>query len=397
MNSKKYLNLIIILGLIGSAVTQATVTVVYQKTTTSELGEIYVCFVDYIDYSGIEEELIIDGQHLPDQSNSNVEALYFQSGYLKEIPSQFFKKFPNTKLLKIAPNMGLSTISQAAFDGASNLRYLEITGNPISSLSDLIFSAAYRIESINLSKNAITEISTNTFAGLMSLKNIDLSNNMITTVDSKLSTLINLSHLDLSGNNLQQITPYSFGGLIQLKNLQLSDNHILFIHLNTFNMLYSLETVNLDNNFVGRIPTELFGRNFAMTHLSLKNTLIDAIQPNFMESFLQIQTLDLTQNNCVNEVIVVNRAHLEQVYEILKVCFENFDEDGTTTTEEPSTPVTEETENPTNMPSSPIETSANPITTNSPETTTAGAACSYCMISNLVFIILAGVLSKIIK
>ena len=146
-------------------------------------------------------------------------------------------------------------------------------------------------------------------------------------------------------------------------------------------MMYSLETLVLDNNLIQTVEAVLFGRNYALIHLSLKNTKINAIQSTFLENLVQISYLDLSENSCVNEVITVDREKLEEVYAILARCFENFDFDpNLTSTDEPPSISTDSSEVPS---------------TGVIETTTSHARTNISAIFNLSVIVFTGVFSRL--
>lgn len=378
MDSRK-LCILIIVNWIASALAETTINVSYEVTNIPELGDVYTCIVNDVHITEAEETIIISGAHTGGRTDSDVQAIKVISGVLEQFPNQFFSVYQNTRKLTISPNLGLRSIDQETFNGASNLRHVEITGNRITSLTDQTFSRSSRIESINLSNNLILIVAKNTFTGLLFLRQINLANNLITGIDSTLNSLLNLVELDLSDNRFAFITPLAFAGMLSLKTLRISNNNIFYIHPDTFSMVYSLETLVLDNNSIETVEAGLFGRNYALIHLSLKNTKINKIQSTFLETLLQINHIDLSENDCVDQVITVDLNRLEEVFEILAQCFANFDFDPNLTTLPP-----------TDSSSSPTETSTFII-----ETTTSYGFINLPTILNCAIVISTAILLRI--
>lgn len=239
MYFRKLCLLVILSALVPSTLAQTSIAVEYLLTPVAELGEVYACVVNDVNYSEVGESIVITGDHTEGRSNSAVQALLFQSGVLIGIPNQFFSVYQNLQKLTVS-SMGLRSISQETFIGASNLRHVEITGNPITGLTAQTFSRSNRIETVDLSNNQIFNVANNTFAGLLFLRKINLANNHISSIDSTLNTLFNLAELDLSGNNLAIVSPLAFGGMISLKTLRLTDNSFFYIHPDSFRYVRQL-------------------------------------------------------------------------------------------------------------------------------------------------------------
>ena len=116
-----------------------------------------------------------------------------------------------------APNANITYLT--GLEGATNLSFLDLTGNSISDISPL--TELNNLEHLELRDNSISDILP--LAGLTNLTQLNLSNNSISDI-LPLAGLTNLTQLNLGGNSISNIS--SVAGLTNLINLYLGGNSI---------------------------------------------------------------------------------------------------------------------------------------------------------------------------
>ena len=118
-------------------------------------------------------------------------------------------------------------------------------------------------------RNSLNEVKNN-------LEVLDLSGNCLTTVPLNLRNAFKLTHLDLSENNIKELPQLSFTNLVALKELRINSNEIPALSILAF--------VN--------IP--------ALTQFYAKNNKLSKVDPNFFQSFQELEIVDLSNNEIIN-------------------------------------------------------------------------------------------------
>ena len=116
-----------------------------------------------------------------------------------------------------APNANITYLT--GLEDATNLSFLDLTGNSISNISPL--AGLTNLTQLHLSNNSISDISA--VAGLTNLINLYLGGNSISNI-SPLARLTNLTELRLNNNSISDIS--SLSGLTNLRWLSLDVNSI---------------------------------------------------------------------------------------------------------------------------------------------------------------------------
>uniref|UniRef100_A0A673GY91 Leucine rich repeat containing 4Ba n=1 Tax=Sinocyclocheilus rhinocerous TaxID=307959 RepID=A0A673GY91_9TELE len=142
---------------------------------------------------------------LPKKSSSG----YLRYNPIETLPGYAFHRVPSLRRLDLGELKKLDYISDAAFVGLINLRYLNL--------------------------------------GMCGLKDIP-----------NLTALVRLEELELSGNRLEIIRPGSFQGLESLRKLWLMHSQMSVIERNAFDDLKNLEELNLSHNSLHSLPHDLF-------------------------------------------------------------------------------------------------------------------------------------------
>lgn len=147
-------------------------------------------------------------------------------------------------------------LSANVFNGAVNLRALDLSFNEISIIEPEIFSFTASLWDLNLSNNRLHN---NTFGrdgvdwidDISSLRTLDLSNNQLFYYDimpyQTFSGLVNLETLRLDSNQIR-IDYGAFASNQELKNLDLSYNNMTYFDLDVLLSVVTLENLKLDGN-----------------------------------------------------------------------------------------------------------------------------------------------------
>lgn len=180
-------------------------------------------------------------------------------------------------------------------ENTNNLHEINLRNNQISLIDSSTWKCSL-LEKLNLSSN---KISTMKFKSLTNLKYLDLSLNKLSTFEKNtFSSLKNLTWLDLQwqkSDNLK-IQQYAFSWLNNLESLYLQDNKISSLEWRTFHWLTNIKSINLDNckiwtmnpdtNISDFYPFDNFGTNNTWTiNIVLSNNLLNTI-PESLERII---------------------------------------------------------------------------------------------------------------
>lgn len=139
----------------------------------------------------------------------------------------------------------IAEIEDRTFDGLDNLVFLELAFNRIVTLQDTLFDGAPNLISLFISANRIGNIEF-AFNNLTQLKYLDLTSNPIEFIDAAVfSNVTRLEHLELRDCNLTEIDTELFTEQSNLLLLDLSLNNLTEIDLDMFDALKKLEFLKL--------------------------------------------------------------------------------------------------------------------------------------------------------
>lgn len=145
-----------------------------------------------------------------------------------------------------------------AFDYLSKLRELWLRNNPIETLPSYAFNRVPSLRRLDLGElKKLEYISDAAFVGLVNLRYLNLGMCGLKDIP-KLTPLVRLEELELSGNRLEIIRPGSFQGLVSLRKLWLMHSQVSVIERNAFDDLKNLEELNLSHNSLHSLPHDLF-------------------------------------------------------------------------------------------------------------------------------------------
>ena len=215
---------------------------------------------------------------------SGVDILDLQGNGISSIPDDFFETHLVTlQQVKLGHN-AFTTITDDSFEhwtGAGEMRLL-LENNQISSFSQYAFRGLTNLDILDLKDNPITAIPGNTFSALTDLKHLWLDRTEISTLTGgaggSFAGLVNVVDLWLREiDELTTIPADAFAGLDAVATLRLERSGITTIHADAFSGLTNLKHLTLQDNKLTEIPRNAFDDLILMTQLNLERNDIATI------------------------------------------------------------------------------------------------------------------------
>ncbi|KAM6284657.1 LOW QUALITY PROTEIN: leucine-rich repeat-containing protein 4 [Spheniscus humboldti] len=174
---------------------------------------------------------------------------------IRQIEVGAFNGLASLNTLELFDNW-LTVIPSGAFEYLSKLRELWLRNNPIESIPSYAFNRVPSLMRLDLGElKKLEYISEGAFEGLYNLKYLNLG--MCNIKDMPNLTPCGLEELEMSGNNFPEIKPGSFHGLKSQK-LWIMNSQINLIERNAFDDLTALVELNLAHNNLSSLPHDLF-------------------------------------------------------------------------------------------------------------------------------------------
>lgn len=187
----------------------------------------------------------------------HLEILQLSKNQIRQIEVGAFNGLPNLNTLELFDNR-LTLVPSLAFEYLSKLRELWLRNNPIETLPGYAFHRVPSLRRLDLGElKKLDYISDAAFVGLVNLRYLNLGMCGLKDIPN-LTPLIRLEELELSGNRLEIIRPGSFQGLVSLRKLWLMHSQVSVIERNAFDDLKNLEELNLSHNSLHSLPHDLF-------------------------------------------------------------------------------------------------------------------------------------------
>lgn len=187
----------------------------------------------------------------------HLEILQLSKNQIRQIEVGAFNGLPNLNTLELFDNR-LTLVPSQAFEYLSKLRELWLRNNPIETLPGYAFHRVPSLRRLDLGElKKLDYISDAAFVGLVNLRYLNLGMCGLKDIPN-LTPLVRLEELELSGNRLEIVRPGSFQGLESLRKLWLMHSQMSVIERNAFDDLKSLEELNLSHNSLHSLPHDLF-------------------------------------------------------------------------------------------------------------------------------------------
>ncbi len=201
----------------------------------------------------------------------------------------------NVRFLNLTGNQ-ITSMERGDFDGLSNLRELWLHDNQITSVENGDFDGLNNVSILRLSENRITSIESGDFDGLPRLTIFGLSDNQVTSIESgDFEGLDNLEVIRLNSNQITNIEQGGFDGIGKLRELWLADNRITSIESGVFGGLDNLELLRLSSNQIASIERGDFDEVGNLRQLWLDDNQITSIDSGDFEG-LNLMGLVLRDN-----------------------------------------------------------------------------------------------------
>ncbi|KAK7891398.1 hypothetical protein WMY93_023361 [Mugilogobius chulae] len=187
----------------------------------------------------------------------HLEILQLSKNHIRKIELGAFNGLANLNTLELFDNR-LTTIPNGAFEYLSKLKELWLRNNPIESIPSYAFNRVPSLRRLDLGElKRLSYISEGAFEGLSNLRYLNLGMCNLKEIPN-LIPLVKLDELEMSGNQLSVVRPGSFKGLIHLQKLWMMHAQIQTIERNSFDDLQSLVELNLAHNNLTLLPHDLF-------------------------------------------------------------------------------------------------------------------------------------------
>ncbi|XP_028842471.1 leucine-rich repeat-containing protein 4B [Denticeps clupeoides] len=252
----------------GRETAGAALTTCPSPCTCSNQASRVICTRRSLDE--IPESISVNTRYLNLQENSiqviksdtfkhlrHLEILQLSKNQIRQIEVGAFNGLPNLNTLELFDNR-LTQVPSGAFEYLSKLRELWLRNNPIETLPGYVFNRVPSLRRLDLGElKKLGFISDAAFVGLVNLRYLNLGMCGLKEIPN-LTPLVRLEELELSGNRLKTIRPGSFQGLVSLRKLWLMHSQMLVIERNAFDDLKNLEELNLSHNSLNSLPHDLF-------------------------------------------------------------------------------------------------------------------------------------------
>lgn len=188
----------------------------------------------------------------------HLEVLQLGRNAIRQIEVGAFNGLTNLNTLELFDNR-LTVVPSGAFEYLSKLRELWLRNNPIESIPSYAFNRVPSLMRLDLGElRRLEYISDKAFEGLVNLKYLNLAMCNIKGEIPYLNPLLVLEELEISENFFPVIKPSYFRGLTSLKKLWIMNSNIGLIERNAFDDLSSLVDLNLAHNNLSSLPYDLF-------------------------------------------------------------------------------------------------------------------------------------------
>lgn len=183
------------------------------------------------------------------------------------VPQQF-GDFSAIRIFNLSHN-NLTSVTQNDFVKFINLQKLYLNGNDISTIENGSFSSLGQLSLLNMSSNNLKQIEHGVFCNLTNLNTLLLNRNYITNLSMDVfHNVPNLEHLSLSENRIHAMNSGTFP-LPGLRTLNLDNNSLSMIPSNIFNCTPNLQSIKLNLNRISNISDYSFSSIPNVSHVSL--------------------------------------------------------------------------------------------------------------------------------
>lgn len=243
---------------------------------------------------------VIEGTHLPGNTDRDVlvlEAIYQNT---RNFPPVICRQFPNVEDIYMEENQ-MEVIEVDAFAACENLWRVIFSFNRITRIPDNLFQNSPFLTIFEADVNQISEIGVNAFAGTQ-IRSISLTENQINVFNPHIFDPISTTLLELylTSNRITSLPPGAFNRLNNLLELDLSSNSFRDIPADAFRYLTRLDSLILMNCSIDSLNPEWFTSLNALTELRLDNNNLHEIPENIFADIQQLTIFSMAGNSIRN-------------------------------------------------------------------------------------------------
>lgn len=305
----------------------------------------YVCEVENLKLSDIDDRVRFTGTQLPGKTNEDVEYLQIKSSECNVVPSEDIMYYlTNLKKLEMK---GVAVTKVDPIVNCMPLHFIDFSGNQIKRIDAGVFIECESLEILDLSRNILKRIHDNAFSSLNALVELDLSSNNLDKLYRKIlkplkklkklslntnkivdlpadlfNDLFQLVELDLSNNPLNRLDFRTFDFTIHIEVLRLKNSNLIKLHQFVLKNLRRLRFLDLSDNDLMHIGGQLLSTNTQIEELHMNQIRLNDMGRHFFDKLDKLKAFEAKGNKCVDGVFVGDVVAIRSKF--LK-CFENLD------------------------------------------------------------------------
>ncbi|XP_063934789.1 leucine-rich repeat-containing protein 15-like [Zophobas morio] len=231
-----------------------------------------------------------------DQLSSDIQYLNLGENNITSLPKNLFKNLVGLHSLVLSDN-GLTSIYNYNFKYLGSLKELIINNNQLGFIEEGSFDDLKSLEHLSLQNNYLTTVSDKLFKGSRNIITLNLAWNRLTSLEK--DTFINLKDLAsllLSHNSIKSFKAASISHLRALTELYLSYNPITSIEYDDVEVFLNLKQFSLRNCSIKLIADEAFSRLPKLMYLDLHKNELTAINDGMFKGLNYLEILYLSDN-----------------------------------------------------------------------------------------------------
>uniref|UniRef100_A0A3B3RYK2 LRRCT domain-containing protein n=1 Tax=Paramormyrops kingsleyae TaxID=1676925 RepID=A0A3B3RYK2_9TELE len=184
-----------------------------------------------------------------EKSELSTVILFLSGNKISHLPQELFRGLGELRQLDLSKN-ALRVIPEGIFDDLSNLESLSLKDNQIEHLPSNLFSSLENLVTLYLSRNNLVRLPEGIFLHVTSdLREVSLhTNRLVSLEEGTFAHLNNLVNISLRHNQIQSLPRGIFHNLPRLRCVNLHDNSLYNLHTELLNSLQDTEEIVLSQN-----------------------------------------------------------------------------------------------------------------------------------------------------
>lgn len=249
------------------------------------------------------------------EGSPQLNKLIFINNALRSIHSQAFEHLTELRELEISGNPWLEHLFLGTFSKQEKLIKLQLNFNKFKTVLPGMFDSLKQLETLQMKSNILSDLPAFLFLNLHKLRVLDLSQNKLEKVKREtFSGLDRLEILKMNYNLISNLTSDTFHNVSQLVELHLEGNQIAQLGDDVFSVLTKLTVLNLRGNLLTTFSDKMFGFDPSnLKELNLKGNRLTELSS--LSSLTSLTDLILSSNHLTNltEDIFRNSTALENL------------------------------------------------------------------------------------